>query len=122
MSQLSLTSKIQHLACCFFIGTPESMGMDPDFSIERGDRWHWLPTKAQMGTHDVQCERLGVDCFRRGLHYRVGVLAVIATMVVVIPGYALVGGVQAAKQAYQEHKAVSAAPIHAPAIPQTYHY
>ena len=102
--KLSPTSRIQHALCCLFVGTPESLMMDPDFSIEKGDRSHWLPNKAEISQNEVQAERLGVDCFRRGLSYRVGVLASIACMVLLIPGYGLLGGWASAKKAYQAHQ------------------
>lgn len=102
--KLSPTSRIQHWLCCLFIGTPESLMMDPDFSIEKGDRSQWLPSKAELSQNAIQCERLGVDCFRRGLTHRVGVLASIVCMALLIPGYGAMGALKAAKDAYNAHK------------------
>lgn len=78
MSTTSLTSKALHRLGCFFIGTPESMRMPPDFYVEKGDRQ--VPTVGEMQQFVTQRNRLMVDAVRRGLLVRLGILTSVAAV------------------------------------------
>ena len=82
MSTTSLTSKVLHRLGCFFIGTPESMRMPPDFYFEKGDRQ--VPTVAEMQQFVTQRNRLMVDAVRRGLLVRLGILTSVATVAIAL--------------------------------------
>lgn len=82
MSTTSLTSKALHRLGCFFIGTPESMRMPPDFYFEKGDRQ--VPTVPEMQQFVTQRNRLMVDAVRRGLLVRLGILTSVAAVAVSI--------------------------------------
>lgn len=106
MSAASLTSKALNFLGRFFIGTPESMHMPPDFFYEKGDRA--VPTVIEMQQFKTQRARLTVDALRRGLFLRMGVFTTIATLGLVLGSLFLAGTVAAGHREFTKLNAPAA--------------
>jgi hypothetical protein len=100
MAKFSLTSKALNLLGSFFIGTPESLKMPPDFFAEKGDRA--VPTVSGMQQFKTQRDRLTIDAVRRGLFLRVGVLTTIASLALAMGSLFIVGTVAAGHREFNK--------------------
>ena len=107
METISLTSKVLHRLGSFFIGTPESLRMDPDFYFDMGDRIQ--PEQRAIRDKEVLRGKIGTNVYRLSQTYRVGPIVSVAAFVVIL-GLSFLSGVvtksaEGVKSKWEQHVA-----------------